>query len=421
MKTRNFFIGLFVMSVVGLIYVQYQFLRVGLNLAAVQFDNKMGEVVTDIREGLEYENQLSFLLGKAITQDDSYFRLSIDSVQDASRFYLNDFVKGVLVKHGVNSDFTYRLKNKDTLVYLHSPEVLKSEGKVLSYPVHLEGYLPALKDAPVILELRFSDLNSYFMRQLNGLTIPGAIFLLIITAVVIWVLKGFLQQRSLITVTNEFINNLTHELKTPVFSIGLATKLLAEREDVDKKEVAGIIRVQLDKLKAQIDRVLELAGLEEKGEVLKRTRLDLAALLRESAEEFEGVAALEAVDFSTRIPEGQVWVKGMKSYLKNVTDTLLDNAKKYSADPKRIVLALEADDKYARICVEDNGIGIPKEDQKRIFEKFYRVSSGDLHAVKGYGLGLHFVKRITELHKGKVLLRSQPGSGSVFTIQIPLI
>lgn len=421
MKTRNLFIGLFVLSVVGLIYVQYQFLRVGLNLAAVQFDDKMGEVVTDIREGLEYENQLSFLLGKAITKDDSYFRLSIDSVQDASRFYLNDYVKGVLVKHGVNSDFTYRLKNKDTLVYLHSPEVLDAEGQVLSYPVHLEGYLPALKGAPVILELRFSDLNSYFMRQLNGLTIPGAIFLLIITAVVIWVLKGFLQQRSLITVTNEFINNLTHELKTPVFSIGLATKLLAEREDVDKKEVAGIIRVQLDKLKAQIDRVLELAGLEEKGEVLKRTRLDLAALLRESAEEFEGVAALEAVDFSTRIPDDQVWVKGMKSYLKNVTDTLLDNAKKYSADPKRIVLALEIDGKYARICVEDNGVGIPKEDQKRIFEKFYRVSSGDLHDVKGYGLGLHFVKRITELHKGKVLLTSQPGSGSVFTIQIPMI
>lgn len=420
MKLRNILIGLFMLSVLGLVFIQYQYLRIGLNLAKVQFNDQMGEVVTDIRDGLQYENQLSFLLGKAITKDDSYFRLSLDSVQDASRYYLNDFLKGVLVNHGVNSDYSYRLKNRDTLVYIESPVMIPEGEGVLSYPVTLEGYLPELSEQELILELQFNDLNAYFLGQLNGLTIPSLFFLLIITGITIWVMNGFLKQRSLISITNEFINNLTHELKTPVFSIGLATKLLSEGGQVDKKEVAGIIRVQLDKLRGQIDRVLELASLEEKGEVLKKKEFPLRELVAEVAGEFKGVSALEGIQFESELSDREVVIKGLRDHLKNAIDTLLDNARKYSEAPRKIRLVYTVNGKMAEIKVEDNGIGIPAEIQKKIFDKFYRVSSGDLHQVKGYGLGLHYVKRITGLHRGKVRLKSAPGAGSVFTIQIPL-
>lgn len=420
MKLRNILIGLFMLSVLGLVFIQYQYLRIGLNLAKVQFNDQMGGVVTDIRDGLQYENQLSFLLGKAITKDDSYFRLSLDSVQDASRYYLNDFLKGVLVNHGVNSDYSYRLKNRDTLVYIESPVMIPEGEGVLSYPVTLEGYLPELSDEELILELQFNDLNAYFLGQLNGLTIPSLFFLLIITGITIWVMNGFLKQRSLISITNEFINNLTHELKTPVFSIGLATKLLSEGGQVDKKEVAGIIRVQLDKLRGQIDRVLELASLEEKGEVLKKKEFPLRELVAEVAGEFKGVSALEGIHFESELSDREVVIKGLRDHLKNAIDTLLDNARKYSEAPRKIRLVYTVNGKTAEIKVEDNGIGIPAEIQKKIFDKFYRVSSGDLHQVKGYGLGLHYVKRIAGLHRGKVRLKSAPGAGSVFTIQIPL-
>ncbi|WP_224491318.1 sensor histidine kinase [Robertkochia flava] len=420
MKLRNILITLFVLAVLGLIYVQYQYLRIGLNLAAVQFNEKMGAVVTDVKDGLVSENKLSFLVGKAVAQDDTYFNLSIDSVQDASRYFLDDYLKEVLVKHGINSAYTYVLRNRDTVEYLHSPRGSGGFEKPLSFPVKLEGYLPQVTGENLVLELQFQNLNSYFLSQLRGLTIPGLVFILIIIGVTVWVLKGFLRQQSLISITNEFINNLTHELKTPVFSIGLATKLLAESEQVNKKEVAEIIRVQLEKLKGQIDRVLELASLEEKGEVLQKTKFNLQEMVTEVGAEFESVARLEGIHFEMDISEQEVDLKGIRGHLKNAVDTLLDNARKYSEDPRKVKLVYRCNGKTAWIRVEDNGIGIAEADQKRIFNKFYRIGSGDLHLVKGYGLGLHYVKHIVKLHDGKVSVESQPGSGSVFTIQLPL-
>ena len=420
MRIRNILIGLFILSVGGLIYVQYQYLRVGLNLAALQFNGKMGEVITEVKDGLSYENELSVLVGAAITEDTQKFKLSLDSVQDASRYFLNDFLKEVLVGHGINSEYSYVLKNRKSKVFLLAPGFTESAGDRLSFPLQLRGYLPEHTGEDLILELQFPNLNAYFLSQLRGLTIPGLFFLLSMIAITLWVTRGFLRQRSLITVTNEFINNLTHELKTPVFSIGLATKLLAEGKATDQKEVAKIIHTQLDKLKGHIDRVLELARLEERGEVLRKSKFEVRELLEEVAEEFSGVAYLENIDFELHAKEDRQEITGIRAHLKNAIDTLLDNAKKYSEAPKTIRLEYDIKNGFAEIRVRDNGLGIALNEQKKIFEKFYRVSSGDLHPVQGFGLGLHYVKHIVRLHGGRLKLESAPGEGSVFTIQLPL-
>lgn len=420
MRLRNILIAIFIVSVLGLLYVQYQYLRVGLNLAAVQFDEKMAEVVVDTEEGLHHENKLSFLIGKAITGDDSYFSLPLDSVQDASRHFLDDYLKEVMVRHGVNSSYGFVLRNSDTTTYLRAPGYSGGYEKALSYPVRLQGYLPELTGENLILELQFENLNAYFLSQLRGLILPGVLFLLLIVGVTVWVMKGFLKQRSLLSVTNEFINNLTHELKTPVFSIGLATRLLTEKEDVDKQEVATIIKVQLEKLKGHIERVLELASLEEKGEVLGKSVFDLGEMISEVAGEFEGVASLEGLTFTMHNEAFGVKVNGMRGHLKNAVDTLLDNARKYSKDPRKVTLGCTVKGGKAFIAVADNGVGVAEEEQKKIFHKYYRVSSGDLHNVKGFGLGLHYVKHIAGLHRGRVSLRSTPGEGSEFILQIPV-
>ena len=420
MKGKNLYIIIFVISIIGLIIVQYQYLRVGLNLAKVQFNQKMGLTVNEIKKGLLQPNELTFLVGKAITKDDSYFELSIDSVQDASRYFMNDFLKEKLLQHGIKTDFTYTLYTKDTIYYLKSPIAFDADDELLEYPIALEGYLPKLIDKKLILELQFKNLNKYFLSQLNGLTIPSILFLIAITFIVIWVLRSFYWQKKVITITNEFINNLTHELKTPVFSIGVASKILQEKTNNENKELVGLIRNQVEKLKIQIDKVLELASIEGKKDFITKKVIDFKPVILKIIKEFEQIAKLESINFISEV-KGDEYILNCESYhLENTILSLLENAKKYSKGETKIIFLAYKTNAKLIISVKDNGIGISKENKKKIFDKFYRISSGDIHDVKGYGLGLNYVKRIVKLHKGKINVKSSLGHGSEFIISLPL-
>ncbi len=421
MNGKKIYIIIFIISIIGLAIVQYQYLRIGLNLAKVQFNQKMGLTVNEIKEGLQQPNELTFLVGKAITKDDSYFKLSIDSVQDASSYFMNDFLKEKLLQQGIKTEFTYTLYAKDSTDYLKSPKFYDNENDLLRYPITLDGYLPLLVKKRLILELQFKNLNRYFLSQLNGLTIPSLLFIVAIIFVIIWVLKSFYWQRNLITTTNEFINNLTHELKTPVFSIGIASKILQEKIANENKELVNMIRSQVDKLKNQIEKVLELASLEGKKNFIEKKVIDFKPVVLNIIKEFEQIAALESIKF-VRDVRGDTYILNCDSYhLENAINSLLENAKKYSKENiKKIKLLVFKDGNKLFISVEDNGVGISDNYKKKIFDKFFRVSSGDIHNVKGYGLGLSYVKRIIKLHKGKITVKSSLDLGSEFIISLPL-
>ena len=420
MNIKKGYLLIFIISVVGLAVVQYQYLRIGLNLAEVQFSQKMGKAIGEIKDGLRDQNELTFLAGTAITSNEENFKLSLDSVQDAARFFMDDFLKEKLLQNGIRNDFSYALYARDSTEYLHSPTEFEQDNELLKYPFSIEGYLPELAKKNLILELQFEDINHYFFTQLNGLTIPSLIFIVAIILVVVWVLRSFYWQRNIITVTNEFINNLTHELKTPVFSIGIATKILDEKVNDDGKQVVGIIRDQVEKLKSQIDKVLELASIEGKKNLFKKREIDFKPILLDIAKEFREISFLENFDFESEI-RGEKYPLYCEPYhLENAINSILDNAKKYSGDRPSIKMEAFPGKDRLQINISDNGIGIRKEDRKRIFEKFYRVSSGDLHDVKGYGIGLNYVQQVIRNHKGRISLSSTPGEGSVFTISLPL-
>jgi len=400
--------------------VQYQYLRVGLNLAKVQFNQKMGYAVNEIKDGLQQPNELTFLVGKAITKDSSYFKLSIDSVQDASRHFLYDFLKDQLLYQGIKTDFSYTLHTNDTINYLKSPKTFSADDSLLKYPINLEGYLPQLVDKKITLELQFKNLNKYFLSQLNGLTIPSILFLIAIAFIVIWVLKSFYGQKKIITITNEFINNLTHELKTPVFSIGVASKILQEKTNNENKELVNLIRNQVEKLKIQIDKVLELASIEGKKSYIKKNIIDFKPSILEIIEEFEQISKVEDINFISET-RGDKYILNCDPYhLEKAILGLLENAKKYSKGKIKIIFLVYKSNNKLIISVKDNGIGISEENKKKIFDKFYRIYSGDIHDVKGYGLGLNYVKRIIKFHKGKINVNSSIGHGSEFIISLPL-
>lgn len=420
MVKKYLYISLFIVSIIGLSVIQYQYFRIGLNLAGLQFDENMREAMAEMKEELRDRNELTYLVATSITGEEENFKLSMDSIRDASAYFFNDFVKSSLVEHGIKADFTYQLYARDSTVLMGSSEQFKASDEVLSYPMALKGYLSDTSDKNLVLEIRFKNVNRYFLSQLNGLTIPSLIFILIIIAILIWVFRAFYLQKNLITTTNEFINNLTHELKTPVFSMGVASKILEEKIDGEAKEVLGVMRSQLDKMKDQIDKVLELAIIEGKKDVLVMEKFDLYPLLNQIGSDFGSLANLEGGEFEMDLKNPPYHLLGDKYHLDNAINSLLENARKYSKDPIKIRLKAFKDNNQLHIEVSDKGIGISKEGQKKIFDKYFRVSNGDRHDVKGYGLGLHYVKRIVNLHKGKIVVVSEEGTGSTFTMILPL-
>lgn len=416
---RNLYIFVFVISVVGLFVVQYQYLRVGLGLARAQFSEKMDGARTNIGKELSELNSLTYTIGNTIRKDTSEVKISLDSLQKASQFYLNDYISYQLGLSGIDAPFTYSLFARDSTEYLSSAKRHLRNGDMLTYPIKLEGYLPDLLEKEMILELGFQDLNKYFLGQLKGLTIPGALFLLAIIAVVIWVLRLFFWQSSLITTTNDFINNLTHELKTPVFSIGLASKILEEGISAEKRPVVELIRRETDRLKKHIDKVLELGSLESGKKMMQFSELDFRPELLRICEDFALLAEHEKLDFAFQLQEGPYHIRAEKFHLENVIGNLLENAKKYSDDP---VVRLEASKQKGRlvVTVSDNGQGIAKQDRKKIFRKYYRVKNGDVHKVKGYGLGLSYVQKIVRMHRGKISVESKLGEGTTFVLSLKL-
>jgi len=420
LNKRSVFIAIFIVSIFGLAFVQYQYLKVGLNLAKVQFNDKVERSIVDIKKGLSTENELTFLIASAMQRDTSFFRTNPDSIIDASSYFLNDFLREQLVQRGIETDFSYTLGTRDSSYYLKSPTIFEKEEETISYPIVLDGYLPNSFDRRFILKLSFKNLNRYFLSQLNGLTLPSLLFLIGIVAVVIWALRTYYWQRKVITTTDAFINNLTHELKTPVFSIGLASKMLEDKVGESGETFVAIIKQQANRLSNHIEKVLELATLERKRTAIELRQIDFYPDLEKICNEFNVLVSMENVDFSATLKGEAYMIMGETFHLQNMVNNLLDNAKKYSDFPK-ISLTAWKDEKKMHIQIKDNGKGIADDEQKKVFEKYYRVTNGDTHNSKGFGLGLNYVKTIVKQHKGQIKLSSKLNMGTTVTVQIPLV
>ncbi len=419
-RKRIFFISLFVVSVVGLAIVQYRYLRIGLNLARVQFSEKIAEAGAEIQQGLYGRNQLTFLLANALEQDTSFFRTDPAQLTDASRYFLKDYLRERLLDHEIERDFSYSLMARDSSYYLRSATADPREEEGYTFPMELQGYLPDRFGKRMVLQLEFQDLNRYFLSQLNGLTLPSLLFLAGIIAVVLWVLRTYYWQRKVITTTNEFINNLTHELRTPVFSISLAAKILDEKLGDSYREYTGRILRQTKKLSAHIDKVLELGALEQTRTVIRKENVDFKPVLEGLCQDFRERCQMEGQKFEYHLGEGPYPMKASVFHLENAVNNLLDNARKYGEDSK-ISLISEIEGHQLRLRIQNGGPPIPQEALEELFKKYYRVPRGDRQKIRGYGLGLSYVRTIADRHHGKVTVRSNGQIGTVVDFVLPLL
>lgn len=418
-RKRIFFITLFVISIIGLAIVQYRYLKIGLNLARVQFGQKIALVGADLQQDFYGRNQLTFLLANALEKDTSFFRTQPAELEDASRYFLQDYLRERLVDHQIDREFSFELMARDSSYYLRSALNPRQEEKDYLYPIELKGYLADRLGKRMVLQLEFRNLDGYFLSQLNGLTLPSLLFLLGILGVVLWVLKTYYWQRKVITTTNEFINNLTHELRTPVFSISLATKILDSKVGKGEKEFTGRILDETKKLTRHIDKVLELSALEHRRTVVEKKPLDFRPFLDQLCTDFKALCQMENQSFTYQLDPGPYQMTASVFHLENAVNNLLDNARKYGADAP-IGLSAVKRGNHLEIQVHNGGSPIPEDALNEIFKKYYRLPAGDRQKVRGYGLGLSYVRAVAAMHGGKVSVRSSTLEGTVFRFIVPL-
>jgi len=273
------------------------------------------------------------------------------------------------------------------------------------------------------LKLYFPNQRTYVLHSMWGMLSTSAILILVIIGVFWYTITTILRQKKVSEIKNDFINNMTHELKTPIATIGLACEALTDkdllRSDAMVDNFVGMIKDENRRLGTLVENVLKSAVLEKGDFKLKIQAVDLSKLVSDVVHGMEIQAKNKGgkIDFNPSLSQNIIDVDPM--HLTNVVYNLIDNAIKYTPESPHIIVDLMENEEGIQIKVKDNGIGISADNQKKIFDKLYRVPTGNVHNVKGFGLGLSYVKAIIDKHQGKIAVHSVLGSGTTIIITIP--
>lgn len=275
------------------------------------------------------------------------------------------------------------------------------------------------------LYVSFPQKDNFILKNLVSLFAISTLLVLLVGGIFYYSANSLISERKLAKVKNDFINNMTHELKTPVSSISLALEVIQDKDIIKTEEKTnrylGIIKEENQRLASQIDKVLQMAKLEQKQVQILFEPVDVNEIITAVIKNMEVQLEQKPIRLNLQLEAENTTVRADRVHLTNVFYNLLDNALKYSKESLELQIKTNnpSGDKI-RIEVIDDGIGIDASETDRVFEKFYRVSTGDLHDVKGFGLGLSYVKNMVMLHEGSVDLKSKLSVGSTFTITLPL-
>ncbi|MBE7171891.1 MAG: HAMP domain-containing histidine kinase [Williamsia sp.] len=277
---------------------------------------------------------------------------------------------------------------------------------------------------PVAYQLLLTDTRSYLLKKIS-LPILFSVLLIGTTLFSFLILyRNLLRQRRLTEMKNEFISNISHELKTPIATVGVAIEALKSFHALDDpqktREYLDISSNELQRLGLLVDKVLKLSLFERKQMQLNKESFDFKELIQEVLGSMKPLFNKQAAEVSFNWKEDDFMIQADKLHLTSVVYNLVDNALKYSGDAPRVQLDLSRQKDVFKLSVTDNGIGIEKEYRSKVFDKFFRVPTGNRHQVKGYGLGLSYVSEIIRRHMGYVQVVSEPGHGSSFIVMIPI-
>lgn len=275
------------------------------------------------------------------------------------------------------------------------------------------------------LQLVFPDKDEFIIAEM-GIPFISSVLLIVIVLITFWRTSiSLMKEKQISEHTTDFLNNMTHEFKTPLTNISLASKMMLKDSNIHQEEkikhYSSIILDENEKLRLQVEQVLSMAALE-RGEIpLRKTELDIHQLIQDCLKCMSVQIEHRQCLVYTHLEAKHFVINGDKTHLMNALCNLIDNGLKYSNQEPELVIQTSNKHGELILSVCDNGIGIEQEYQKKVFEKFFRVPTGDVHDVKGFGLGLTYIKSIIELHGGSIELQSDKGKGTAFIIRLPYV
>ncbi len=406
-----------VASMIGLLLIQVNWLQESISMQELIFTKGVNMALQETAMKMSKDEQITVAMQNSIERDSL---INSQEVFTQNIIYrLDSTVQRELELYHINLDFRFILINGDDTLSV------EPTSKVKNGELFHQSFDSPFPNASIDLAVHFPERSTFILKRI-GIMFASSILLILFNMVSILLILAYSRrERSFAQQVKDMIGNLTHEFMTPISSISLAGNMIHTRSqkagDQQTSQFAAVIKEENKKLQRQVDRLLQLAAVENSGFEYNKTTVDIHALINE---------ALHAMTFQLKQNEAEVVTdfRAKKSvilademHLTNVFVNFLSNSIKYSVQKPMISITTCDAEKKIEITISDNGIGIPSKEYKRIFEKYYRISTGDMHNTKGFGIGLYYAKMVINAHKGTVSVKSEPQKGTSFTITLPVL
>lgn len=409
-----------VFAIAGLIWMQVSFISKAFELNQAQFNDKVSLALISVAEEINKNKRDSTSSIEAVEQvTEEYFTVNVNDT--VNHRFLENLLQLEFSKYGIEAEYQYVIYDcfEDSIIWRGYSNVPGDDGLFTvnrSLPPEI---LP--RDSHKV-GVYFPGRRQYLFRQMR-IFLLSALGLFVIICFFIYVLYVILKQKKLSEIKTDFINNMTHEFKTPISTIMLSAETLMKPGIEAKPEriqrYARIIKDEGRRLRNHVDKILEIAVLDAESPRFKAEPVDMHEIIRREGEIIRVKIEERSGSLELNLQAGNHWVKGDPDHLGNIIFNLLGNALKYTQGAPGIRIQTKNEKGKLIISVSDNGIGIPARYKKYIFKKFYRVSTGNVHNVKGFGLGLYYVNKIVKSHRGRITVDSRPGKGSTFSVILP--
>lgn len=407
-RIRVIIISVFAIAAVSLVVTQFFQTRRTFSINDNMFNVGVGNAMDEVIKQLGGESQA--IPGQA---SEPFNYQELDSL-----------VIEQLLVNGIDIHPVVGLYNGTERSFLYSSDPQheqKLEESPYRYNFHPAG---VVSNSQFFIILSFPSAQLFLQRNSNLFVYLSFFLVLIIAAMFIISLRAMANQRKLDQMKSEFINNMTHEIKTPLATIGLACEMLRDdtisQDSESRKNFIGIINDENQRMRVLVETILQSAKMSNKNFRINPKEVDVHQIIGKVAQSFKLPIANRGGRLTTELHAEPSVIVADELHITNLVYNLIDNGIKYSSDAPDITVSTRIADQFLELRVSDHGIGISKEDQKHVFEKFYRVSTGNVHNVKGFGIGLNYVAQVVKLHHGHIALESELGEGSTFIISLPL-
>lgn len=462
-KTIYLIIGLIVTAIVGVIILQLQLIQTGLEVNQERYDRAVQSVLKQVADEVEDREEAEWRLmlnngfaggtptslsGEITIRSSSQLLPTAGIIRTSNQLIrrtqftareleeridrksLHTKLHKELKNAGIDSQLEYGIYDRRHQKFVaRNGRLLSEAGSDTSRHADLMhgDYVVSLFDndpnIPGEIRAYSPDKDSVIYSSLWGNFAASLLFVSIILGCFVYTIYVILRQKKLSEMKTDFINNMTHEFKTPIATISLATdSIVSPRISAHPEKVqrfARIIKQENKRMNDQVEKVLQMAKLDKSKLNLNLTAVDLNSVVKSAAEYINLQVEPRGGTVTTQLEAAPAVVEGDLTHLSSLVNNLLDNANKYSPDAPRIIVSTANVAKGVRVTVTDHGLGMSREARKNIFDRFYRVHTGDRHDVKGFGLGLSYVKTITEVHNGSIEVKSELGKGSSFIVTFP--